>query len=100
MHDQVVEPDPAQMAAACDESTVLLVGSAPGYAHGVIDPIEALGQIAIDKGWAENHPLASRGIIPKNVVMVYGPRNEDELEVVKALIAASHAFAHPANKRV
>ncbi|MEL6183954.1 MAG: luciferase family protein [Myxococcota bacterium] len=50
---------------------------------------------AIEKGWAENHPLALRGVIPRNVVMVYGPRDEAELEVVKGLVAASHAFAHP-----
>lgn len=51
--------------------------------------------VAVEKGWAEPHPLAARGLIPRNVVMVYGPRDDDELEVVKALIAASHAFAHP-----
>lgn len=50
---------------------------------------------AIEKGWAESHPLAARGIIPMNVVMVYGPRDASELEVVKALIRASHGFAHP-----
>lgn len=50
---------------------------------------------AVDKGWVERHPLALRGVIPGNVVMVYGPRDETELEVVKALITASHAFAHP-----
>ncbi|MEN0067029.1 MAG: luciferase family protein [Myxococcota bacterium] len=59
-------------------------------------PLE-IGQVAIEKGWAENHPLAVRGIIPKNVVMVYGPRNREELDVVKWLISASHAFAHPAS---
>ncbi len=38
-----------------------------------------------------------RGLIPMNVVMVYGPRNDAELEVVKWLIEASHGFAHPAS---
>ncbi len=37
------------MAAAITERTVLLVGSAPGYTHGVVDPIEALGQLAIER---------------------------------------------------
>ncbi|MEM9201743.1 MAG: luciferase family protein [Actinomycetota bacterium] len=50
---------------------------------------------AIERGWAENHPMAARGIIPRNVVMVYGPRNDDELDIVKALVSASHDFAHP-----
>lgn len=38
--------EPAVMEAAINENTVMLVGSAPSYAHGVIDPIEALGKIA------------------------------------------------------
>ncbi len=32
-----------------------------------------VGQVAVERGWAENHPLARRGIIPTTVVMVYGP---------------------------
>ncbi|MEM8707002.1 MAG: luciferase family protein [Actinomycetota bacterium] len=51
---------------------------------------------AIERGWAENHPMAARGIIPRNVVMVYGPRDDEELEIVKALVSASHDFAHAA----
>ncbi|MEM7135126.1 MAG: luciferase family protein [Myxococcota bacterium] len=54
-----------------------------------------LRRVAVDRGWAEVHPLARRGVVPATVVMVYGPRDEDELAVVKALIAGSHAFAHP-----
>ncbi|WP_033287840.1 pyridoxal phosphate-dependent decarboxylase family protein [Amycolatopsis jejuensis] len=38
--------DPAAMAAAIDESTVLVVASAPSYAHGVIDPIEEIAAAA------------------------------------------------------
>ena len=57
-------------------------------------PLE-VARAAIDKGWAENHPIALRGLIPMNVVMVYGPRDRDELEVVQWLISASHGFAHP-----
>jgi glutamate/tyrosine decarboxylase-like PLP-dependent enzyme len=34
--------DPAAVAAAISERTCLIVGSAPGYAHGVVDPIAAL----------------------------------------------------------
>lgn len=53
-----------------------------------------LASVAIARGWAEIHPLAARGLIPANVVMVYGPRDKGELQVVKALVEASHAFAH------
>lgn len=34
--------------AAIGPNTILLVGSAPGFAHGVIDPIQALGQLALE----------------------------------------------------
>lgn len=38
--------DPAAMEAAVDESTILLVGSAPAYPTGVVDPIEELAAVA------------------------------------------------------
>jgi len=33
--------------AAVDESTILLVGSAPSYPQGVVDPIEDLAAVAL-----------------------------------------------------
>jgi phospholipase/carboxylesterase len=44
-------------------------------------------------GWAELHPLAGKYGLPANIVMVYGPRNETEFEVVANLLRASHAAA-------
>ena len=41
---------PDAMAAAVTENTVLLVGSAPSYPHGVVDPITELGAIALERG--------------------------------------------------
>ncbi len=47
---------------------------------------------AVAKGWAVPHPLA--GIrLARGMVMVYGPRDENELRVVAALVATSHAYA-------
>ncbi len=42
--------DLEQAAAAIDASTIMLIGSAPSYPHGVIDPISELGQLALDHG--------------------------------------------------
>lgn len=42
--------DPAAMAAAIDERTVLVVASAPSYAHGVLDPIEPIAAAAAARG--------------------------------------------------
>jgi Family of unknown function (DUF5519) len=47
----------------------------------------------IANGWAEFHPLAGKHGLPKNIVMVYGPRDEAELEIVGALVRASHGGA-------
>lgn len=50
---------------------------------------------AIDAGWAESHPVAMRGLIPPTAVMLYAPRDEDELEVIESLVRSSYAFARP-----
>ncbi len=39
--------DPAEMEKAINENTAVIVGSAPSYAHGVVDPIPELGQLAL-----------------------------------------------------
>jgi sphinganine-1-phosphate aldolase len=38
------------MAAAVDDETILLIGSAPCFPHGVIDDIPALGRLALERG--------------------------------------------------
>ena len=43
------EADVDAMAAAISDSTVMLVGSATSYAHGVLDPIEKLGALAQER---------------------------------------------------
>jgi hypothetical protein len=62
-----------------------------GSLHLVLAP--AVVDAVIENGWAERHPLAGRYGLPANIVMVYGPRDEEELRVVADLIRASHAFA-------
>ena len=42
--------DPAAMATACNERTVLLVASAPQYPQGVIDPVAEVAAIAAARG--------------------------------------------------
>ncbi len=42
--------DPVAMAAAVDESTVLMVVSAPSYAHGVVDPVAEIAAAAAARG--------------------------------------------------
>ncbi|MDO5504042.1 MAG: aminotransferase class V-fold PLP-dependent enzyme [Actinomycetia bacterium] len=42
--------DPAAMAAAMSERTVLVVASAPSYAHGVVDPVPEIAATAAEAG--------------------------------------------------
>jgi glutamate/tyrosine decarboxylase-like PLP-dependent enzyme len=45
-----LRPEPAAMAAAIGPSTVLVVVSAPSYAHGVIDPVAPIAAAAAHRG--------------------------------------------------
>lgn len=42
--------DPQAVADAIDDTTVVIVGSAGNYPYGTIDPIEDLGQVALEHG--------------------------------------------------
>jgi hypothetical protein len=47
----------------------------------------------LERGWGEPHPLVPVGRAPPSCVMVFGPRDEGELEVILGLIDASYKFA-------
>jgi hypothetical protein len=68
---------------------------APDHSLHAMLPLETAAA-AIDAGWAEPHPVALRGLIPRTAVMLYAPRDEPELDVIESLVRASHAFARPA----
>jgi hypothetical protein len=68
-----------------------LHGSFDGSLHAVL-PRDVAAQ-AITNAWAELHPLARRGVIPTTHVMIYGPRDEAELETIWQLVQLSYAFA-------
>ena len=47
----------------------------------------------VEKGWGEDHYLVTQGQYPVGLVMVFSPRNEDELEVVKSIVRKSYEYA-------
>lgn len=59
--------------------------------HVMLPP--ALVADAIAAGWAEQHPVARRGDIPPNAVMIYAPRNDTEREVVAQLVKSAYRYA-------
>jgi sphinganine-1-phosphate aldolase len=48
VYPETFRADPEEVRRAITPNTVLLVGSAVSYAHGVVDPIRELGQIALE----------------------------------------------------
>src|SRR5215210_1148352 len=61
-----------------------------GSLHAALPP--EVAEEAISKGWAEQHPVARMGYIPQNVVMIYGPRDEQEVEVVAGLVVEAYRY--------
>jgi phospholipase/carboxylesterase len=65
-----------------------------GSLHLALPP--ALAADAVAKGWAVAHPLA--GIrLARGMVMIYGPRDVAELNLVAGVVATSHAYATAAS---
>jgi hypothetical protein len=62
-----------------------------GSLHAALPPETA--EEAVNKGWAEQHPVARLGYIPENVVMIYALRDEEELEIVLRLVEESRRYA-------
>jgi hypothetical protein len=50
-------------------------------------------KIVIEKEWGELHPAVQKGWLPPNFIMLYAPRNKDEIETAKKIIYRSCLFA-------
>lgn len=90
--------DVSAMAAAIDDSTVMMVGSAPGYPHGVFDPIAALAAVAAERGvWL--HVDACVGGLLSPFVRRLGypvPQYDFALEGVTSISADLHKYGFSA----
>lgn len=53
---------------------------------------EYLVSEVLEQGWGESHPLVPRGQEPISLVMIFGPRDKMELEVILNLIGESYRF--------
>lgn len=66
----------------------------PGEDHSLhVCLPQDLAVAACEAAWGEPHSLVASGTVPSTYVMVYAPRDEDELEVVASLVEAAHRFA-------
>lgn len=83
----------------CKSCNAFMIGTEFAHFHPHPDYSMHLGlpkndaEIIIDRGWGEWHPLIKRGILPPNIIMMYAPRNQEELEVAKFILGHSYAYA-------
>lgn len=96
--DGTFEADPAAMRAICDADTIMMVGSAPNFPHGIIDPIEALSEIAVADGvWLHVDACVGGYFAPfarMNGVPV--PAFDFELPGVHSMSADLHKYGYAA----
>ena len=88
--------DPAAMGAAADTSTVMLVGSAPNFPYGLIDPIGALSDLALARDLWLHVDACVGGYIAPFVRMNGGdiPPFDFELPGVRSISADLHKYGY------
>jgi sphinganine-1-phosphate aldolase len=90
--------NPDAVEAAIDDQTILVVGSAPCFPHGVIDPIEQLSDLCMRKNiWLHVDACVGGYIAPFAKKLGYDvPRFDFELPGVRSMSADLHKFGHAA----
>jgi hypothetical protein len=80
---------------------ILSANTEDGFIHSSLHPCDV--KTVIEKGWGQRHPLSGRltsrltGLVDSNLpspvagsrVLIYAPRNEEDLEVVEEIIKAA-----------
>lgn len=96
--DGTFEADVGEMIASCDPDTILMVGSAPNFPHGIIDPIEALSEAALSNDiWLHVDACVGGYFAPfarMNGVAV--PAFDFELPGVRSMSADLHKYGYAA----
>ena len=84
------------MADAIDQNTIMLVGSAPGFPYGLIDPIEELGKLACEKNIWLHVDACVGGYIAPFVRMNGGniPAFDFEVDGVRTISADLHKYGY------
>ncbi len=83
----------------CDHCNAFMVANEFAHFHPHPDYSMHLGlplvdvKAVIEKGWGELHPVVNKGWLPPNFIMLYAPRNKEEIEVAKKIIYRSYQFA-------
>ena len=79
------------LAEAAPKLEVTHIHPTDGSFHVSLSPADA--SEVIRKGWGTRHRLSGRIGLPTAYTMVYAPRSEEELSVVKRIMAAGVEYA-------
>ena len=90
--------DPVAMAAAADASTITIVGSAPCYPYGLIDPIAPLSDLAVERDLWLHVDACVGGYLAPFARMNGGgiPPFDFELPGVRSISADLHKYGYAA----
>jgi sphinganine-1-phosphate aldolase len=88
--------NPAAMAAAIDDQTMMLVGSAPCFPHGIVDPISELSVLGVEQNlWLHVDACVGGYLAPFARQLGYPvPEFDFGLPGVWSLSADLHKFGH------
>lgn len=90
--DEDFRADPDAIAAAIDERTVAVVASAPSYAHGVVDPVAAIGRVALEHGtWLHVDACVGGFVLP---FLAGAPPFGFDLDGVRSISADVHKYGY------
>ena len=78
--------------AFIDDHEFCLLHPAPSGGLHLTLP-ERIREQVLRTRWGEQHPGAAAGILPATLVMIYAPRDEEELAIVMRLVEISYRFA-------
>ena len=90
--------DVKEMQHAVDRRTIAIVGSAPGFPHGVIDPIEELSELARSRGIGFHTDACLGGfVLPWAAKLGYDvPAFDFSLPGVTSMSADTHKYGYAA----
>ncbi|MGH2725576.1 MAG: luciferase family protein [Actinomycetota bacterium] len=86
-------------ALAAGSSGAFMVGTEFAHLHPSPDMSlhlmlpEVLARRVTASGWGELHIAARAGLIPSTAMMIYAPRDNEELEIAYELVVSSYRFA-------
>jgi hypothetical protein len=83
----------------CTHCNAFMVESEFAHFHPAPDGSMHLGlpqrdvKKVIEQGWSEWHPVVYKGWLPPNFIVVYAPRDDEEVEVIKKIVFRYYQFA-------